>query len=110
METIPVSAEIPEKQADWQQSVDRYRTSALALPQVRAGAVTTAQALSWLTAVSKLHNPQGVERVINQAGGLGAKEIRALIANERQGILPSHWCSRDLFGQKAAISATARHR
>ncbi len=89
METVPVNSNMPPTRADWQMSVNQFTTSVLTLPQVRSGAVEKAQAINWLECVSKLHKPQSIERIINQASGLGAKDIRALIANERQEYYPA---------------------
>jgi hypothetical protein len=88
MNAISVNTDLPVKQANWAASVDAHAQTVLSLPQVQSGAVESAQALSWLTSVAKLHPPQQIERLIRQAGGLDAHEIRALVANERQAYYP----------------------
>ena len=74
---------------NWQQTVENYKEHALSLSSVRSGAVKPDDAMKWLEVASKLYPDTAVERLLNQVSGFGAKDMRTLIADDRQEYFPT---------------------
>lgn len=70
------------KRQDWQQVYAKFEHELDALPAVKAGTSTNEDAQKWLECVCKTHSEHVVSTCIAQVKGLGAREIRALIAHD----------------------------
>ncbi len=62
---------------------ETYRSGVMQLPQVVMGRVSEAQAEAWLKKLCAIEHPNRVGSVISQQAGLGAEEMRALVAQSR---------------------------
>jgi len=107
METINVgNNQIQTIHNDWQSTVLNYENRVKRVPTVLSGAVTLDQSISWLNTASKLYSPSSVDRLLHQVSGLGAKDIRTLIAHERKEYFPEDSIG-ELYNRKLLNTITA---
>jgi len=107
MESIKInSRHIPSPQKKWEDTFSKMKHKLAYLPQIRTGVVDIQQAQSWLTAVSKLFARSTVERLIHQCAGIGAKDMRALIAHDRKEYYPDD-SAVELYERKMLLSVQA---
>tara|TARA_R110002072_G_scaffold301723_1_gene482176 strand:+ start:35308 stop:36795 length:1488 start_codon:yes stop_codon:yes gene_type:complete len=89
METIKVNNDIIQPlQESWGDTYHHFQNRTQTIPTVAAGVVSTESALAWLKTASKIHPLNSVDRLIHQVSGLGAKDIRTLIAHDRKEYFP----------------------
>lgn len=81
--TVPRVLEQIAPRADSQRIIAAHRSALARLPQVRSGAVSPEHAERWLEAAARLHTSRGISQLLRQASGLGAQDMRALVAQER---------------------------
>lgn len=70
-------------------SKETYRPAVMQLPQVLHGAVSEVHAESWLERACKSQPANRISSLIRQQAGIGADDMRALIAHERNEYYPS---------------------
>ncbi len=70
-------------------SKEVYRDSVMQLPQVLHGAVSEMQAELWLDRVCKIYPANRLSGFISQQAGIGADDMRALIAHNRNEYFPT---------------------
>lgn len=73
---------------DWEETVATHKGRLESLPSVASGAVSAEDAMKWLQVASKLYSALTVDRLLDQASGLGAKDIRTLVAGDRNEYFP----------------------
>lgn len=93
---------------------ETYRSVVMRLPQVVSGVVTERQAEAWLTKLCSIIPANHISGAISQQSGIGADEMRALIAHNRSEYYPSlsaneilnnKWLEMDSLKQKAPNTA-----
>lgn len=93
---------------------ETYRSNVMQLPQVLMGRVTEHQAEAWLKQLCAIEHPNRVGSVISQQAGLGAEEMRALVAHSRNEYYPTlsaneildrKWLKPESIKQTASNSA-----
>lgn len=93
---------------------ETYRSGVMQLPQVVMGRVAEPQAEAWLKRLCAIEHPNRVASVISQQAGLGAEDMRALVAQSRgeyyptlsaNEILDRKWLSPDSIKQCATNTA-----
>ena len=77
------------KQVDWQQTFDKYTHALASIPAVSNGITSIEEAQKWLECVAKTHPDSLVATCIKQASGIGARDIRALVAYEQGEYYPA---------------------
>lgn len=76
-------------QVDWELTYNSHLTRLGGIPVVASGGVSQEAAEKWLGTISKLYPSPYVNRAIGQVSGIGAKDIRTLVAAERGEYFPS---------------------
>lgn len=100
METIKVdNNQIQPLQRDWKSTAIRYEDRAKNVPAVLSGVVKQEVSLLWLQTACKLYPSATVDRLLHQVSGLGAKDIRTLIAHERKEYFPED-SAGELYNRK----------
>jgi hypothetical protein len=100
METIKVdNNQIQPRQKDWRSTAISYEDRIKNLPTVFSGAISQEASLLWLNTACKLYPPTIVDRLFHQVSGLGAKDIRTLIAHERKEYFPED-SAGELYNRK----------
>lgn len=90
METVKVNAKnFPPIFEDWKVTVKDYGLRLKDVPVVLSGTIDSTQATQWLETASKLYRPNMINRLLHQVSALGAKDIRTLMAHERNEYFPS---------------------
>lgn len=82
MKYIIVDTEnVQVKQPDWQACYNKFLPEINSIPAVLSGSASIDDAKNWLECISKTHPYKVVSTCIKQVKGLGAREIRALVAH-----------------------------
>jgi len=82
-------SKISIKQKNWQRTFDKYAPSLQYIPAVMQGVTSIENAQKWLECVAKTHADSHVSTCIKQASGIGARDVRALIAYEQGEYYPA---------------------
>ncbi|MDI4652591.1 MULTISPECIES: hypothetical protein [Pseudoalteromonas] len=77
------------KQSDWQHTFEKYAPLLNEIPAVKHGVTSMESAQKWLECVTKTHSDSLVATCIKQASGIGARDVRALIAYEQGEYYPA---------------------
>lgn len=72
----------------WEKTINSLSGKMVKIPVVESGSVSLKGAQQWLRLAAKLHTQQTCDRLIHQSSGLGAKDLRTLIAHERNEYFP----------------------
>ncbi|MFA0809407.1 hypothetical protein [Microbulbifer epialgicus] len=90
MDTLKVaSAHINPTQGNWRGTFESLTNNLYEIPTVISGSVNIQAAHNWLALVSKIYPEHMCKRMISQASGLGAHDIRTLIAHDRNEYYPT---------------------
>jgi len=84
---------------DTADTISRYRSRVLALPQVESGAVDQQAAENWLEVAASIYSGRGVAQLIKMASGFGAQDIRSLYAHANKEYYPGYGAS-EVIGRK----------
>lgn len=95
VKTTPITPTI----GNWKESFDKTKGLLPALPQVISGSVKLADASKWLEQASKVHPQIALFKLINQVKSFGAKDIRALLATDRNEYFPKD-SAQEVFQRK----------
>lgn len=77
------------KRENWQKTFNKYLPELASIPAVRSGSTSMDDAKNWLECVSKTHSDSLVATCIKQSKGLGARDIRALVAHDSEEYYPA---------------------
>lgn len=86
-------------QPQWKESVEFLKSKAALHPTVLSGGVSPNTVEKWIETASKLHKPNFVNRLIIQNSGLGADDIRTLVAHERDEYYPTD-SAKEIYDRK----------
>ena len=89
--------------------IETYRPMALQMPQVAAGQITERQAEEWLGYVSRIMPANQILPFVHQCSGIGANDMRALVANERNEYYPG-LAPEEILGAKRMSLDSVRSR
>lgn len=107
MDTLKVTNnEISPIYKDWENTINQFTESLGNIPVVASGAVPIDQAQQWLQLAAKIHSPYACERLIQQSSGLGAKDLRTLIAHDRNEYYPDD-SAGEVYSRKWLASLAA---
>lgn len=95
IKTTPITPTI----GNWKESYNKVSGLLPTLPQVVSGSVKIADASKWLEQASKVHPQVTLFRLINQVRSFGAKDIRALLATDRNEYFPKD-SAQEVFQRK----------
>jgi hypothetical protein len=107
LETIKVdNNQIQPLQRDWRSAAISYEIRTKNVPAVLSGAISHEASLLWLNTACKLYPPATVDRLLHRVSGLGAKDIRTLIAHERKEYFPDD-SAGELYNRKLLYTIPA---